>query len=746
MAVIGDVLVKLALNAAEFVSGLDQANAKLDEQGKRLADHGSKLEGIAKQLAGLGTSTSIDQFVSKLEGLATSLGTVAKVGGAVALVVAAIGAAIKEGKAIEDYALAVSKLKDQYALTTVEAQAMENAMRATGRTADDLNKSLTAQQKQFLGDYFKAQFGDTTKQIEDVTAASEKLTDAWNDLKTQGQQTMLAVFGELTAAAINALTDAIKSWQAALRDAQQRAQALPQYIKEGRGNTDTSLILATPEDRAAYYAQQQAEQTQKTLEELAKKIEGYRTELADAQKQSDQGLDRGGMIAADIDNFKKKIADLTNEMLKLSGAGAQVQATLAGAFAGTVSKTGGLLQTPVPSFAGAGPNVIAPNLANLPSYSEIQRMMSRASPTPTTAGGGGGRTDDDYLDAQTRRYEALQKAAEKAYASINSYTGTNIEDLQKQVNTQRQIDDILGKINAKWLDAHPAARAALETAVTGAENARLAQEKLIESMQKAIDTERKYGDGTAAQAKVERDLNQQKATGKLSTEAYTRALKEQTEQVQQAALASRRYEDNLGSLAAGFEHAANAYARANDLYSVGEQTFNGLTSAMGEGLDVLMGKSTKTFGQIATDFAAMLAKMALQAATSAVFKTIFGSITGSGGWGLSGGGAAVTPFEQGTQALFGGFRAAGGPVDVGRSYVVGENGPERFVPSVAGTIQPNGSSGGGTINVNVDMGRQQGAQNPSAALEFGRRVRAAVVEVIANEKRPGGTLYARHNA
>jgi len=179
---------------------------------------------------------------------------------------------------------------------------------------------------------------------------------------------------------------------------------------------------------------------------------------------------------------------------------------------------------------------------------------------------------------------------------------------------------------------------------------------------------------------------------------------------------------------------------------VGEQTFNGLTSAMGEGLDVLMGKSTKTFGQIATDFAAMLAKMALQAATSAVFKTIFGSITGSGGWGLSGGGAAVTPFEQGTQALFGGFRAAGGPVDVGRSYVVGENGPERFVPSVAGTIQPNGSSGGGTINVNVDMGRQQGAQNPSAALEFGRRVRAAVVEVIANEKRPGGTLYARHNA
>jgi phage-related minor tail protein len=37
----------------------------------------------------------------------------------------------------------------------------------------------------------------------------------------------------------------------------------------------------------------------------------------------------------------------------------------------------------------------------------------------------------------------------------------------------------------------------------------------------------------------------------------------------------------------------------------------------------------------------------------------------------------------------GGARAEGGPVDTGHSYLVGENGPEMFVPAANGTILPN---------------------------------------------------------
>ena len=54
--------------------------------------------------------------------------------------------------------------------------------------------------------------------------------------------------------------------------------------------------------------------------------------------------------------------------------------------------------------------------------------------------------------------------------------------------------------------------------------------------------------------------------------------------------------------------------------------------------------------------------------------------------------------------VFGGGRAMGGPVSRGTSYVVGERGPELFVPNTSGKIIPNGGSSGGgsTINLTVN--------------------------------------------
>ena len=52
-------------------------------------------------------------------------------------------------------------------------------------------------------------------------------------------------------------------------------------------------------------------------------------------------------------------------------------------------------------------------------------------------------------------------------------------------------------------------------------------------------------------------------------------------------------------------------------------------------------------------------------------------------------------------SAFGGFRAEGGTVSAGKSYVVGERGAEMFVPSSNGTIVPNGGMGG-TINITVN--------------------------------------------
>lgn len=47
-----------------------------------------------------------------------------------------------------------------------------------------------------------------------------------------------------------------------------------------------------------------------------------------------------------------------------------------------------------------------------------------------------------------------------------------------------------------------------------------------------------------------------------------------------------------------------------------------------------------------------------------------------------------------------GARAAGGPVEAGSAYLVGENGPELFVPGQSGAISPNAKPSV-TLNVNA---------------------------------------------
>ncbi len=55
-------------------------------------------------------------------------------------------------------------------------------------------------------------------------------------------------------------------------------------------------------------------------------------------------------------------------------------------------------------------------------------------------------------------------------------------------------------------------------------------------------------------------------------------------------------------------------------------------------------------------------------------------------------------------------KAIGGPVQAGKPYVVGERGPEMFVPSRSGSIVPNNKMGNGMV-INVDA---RGASDPAA--------------------------------
>jgi hypothetical protein len=106
-------------------------------------------------------------------------------------------------------------------------------------------------------------------------------------------------------------------------------------------------------------------------------------------------------------------------------------------------------------------------------------------------------------------------------------------------------------------------------------------------------------------------------------------------------------------------------------------------------------------------FSAMLKKMAADILSSNIQNLLTSAFSPQVG-ATSGSGNFLGSLFSG---LFGGFRAAGGPVSSGKAYMVGEQGPEMIVPGASGTVIPNhnlsaangNSQVGGAISVNVNL-------------------------------------------
>ena len=99
------------------------------------------------------------------------------------------------------------------------------------------------------------------------------------------------------------------------------------------------------------------------------------------------------------------------------------------------------------------------------------------------------------------------------------------------------------------------------------------------------------------------------------------------------------------------------------------------------------------------------------------------------------------PFGTGKGGLLGGFFANGGRPPVGKPSVVGERGPELFVPRSSGTVVPNGSFGGSAnVTVNVDASGSSVEGDANQAGQLGKAIGLAVQQELIKQKRPGGLL------
>ena len=152
--------------------------------------------------------------------------------------------------------------------------------------------------------------------------------------------------------------------------------------------------------------------------------------------------------------------------------------------------------------------------------------------------------------------------------------------------------------------------------------------------------------------------------------------------------------------------------KLNDLYgSIASTIETGLVDAIEGAIN-----GTKTLGDVARSVFTQIQRSLIQFGVN----SLLGGLPGIGGF----------------------FRANGGPVSTGKSYMVGERGPEMFVPNSGGRIVPNSDMDGGSTNVvvNVDASGSSIEGDGEKGRELGQMLSAAIQSELIKQKRPGGLL------
>lgn len=178
-------------------------------------------------------------------------------------------------------------------------------------------------------------------------------------------------------------------------------------------------------------------------------------------------------------------------------------------------------------------------------------------------------------------------------------------------------------------------------------------------------------------------LDMLKAKGLISMETYSRAL--------------------FKAKFAFEESKVVATEATEEFFNLGDAIKGAFESNFASVIDGTM-KVGKAFKKMGTDI--------LQTAATTMANKLFGQFIDAifGGNALYGGGGFLS-------SLFGGGRAAGGPVEAGKTYMVGENGPELLRMGSAGNVTPNHALGGsGGVAVNIVLNAEGADRTALAAL------------------------------
>jgi tape measure domain-containing protein len=336
------------------------------------------------------------------------------------------------------------------------------------------------------------------------------------------------------------------------------------------------------------------------------------------------------------------------------------------------------------------------------------------TPTPTTATGAGTGAKKGSDDAK-RAAEAAKQEAERV----------------KDVIRNRLAEGQIIAVKSQQQDRIAAAEAAGDKMLVAR----------LQSQERELDIQYRYAQELAKEV----NLDAQKAIiyeGQNALTANQLDLQRELDAIQ-----TQSDQDRLTSLQKAIEKQYELNTAVQNQLQLADGVANTLGQGLGSAFDALISGAQgweDSLRQIASgvlvDIANQLIRIfVIEQAINAIkaFLTPFSAATP-----LGAGGGQVGKF--GTLGPNFGIpqRAKGGPVSSGQTYMVGERGPELFVPGRSGTIVANDKMGGGSTNVivNVDAKGSSVEGNEQGANQLGRVISAAVQSELIKQQRPGGIL------
>ena len=307
---------------------------------------------------------------------------------------------------------------------------------------------------------------------------------------------------------------------------------------------------------------------------------------------------------------------------------------------------------------------------------------------------------NESIDKFKKRIELFEKKGFKALAK------GELENIEEAKRLIKELEDALEKAQAR----------ALTKEFEKTKNALIEKNKELEKSLKRVkiesEEEKKKFDLEQRKIELIKKYGEEKAKVILQQEEENRKLQEGVDKIKEKQEATKKLKETMAA--------------------VGEEIESSIKNNL---RDAITG--AKSFGEAMTNVLNRIRDKILDAQIDKLLGQ-FGENFGKG----KDGGKGLGGFLGG---ILGGLFADGGRPPVGKASIVGERGPELFVPSTAGTIIPNNKLGGGDsitniVNVSVDASGSSVEGDDATSQQLGQTIALVVQETLVKEKRNGGLL------